>query len=79
MTKEEIPRTAYCASTSLQRGKNYPVAKEGTSEKGAVPGQEDGIDQEEEERENTTESKVKEVKTMLSFKSCGRFWRWCLV
>ena len=37
--KEEIPRAAYCASASLQRGREMPGATEGMSEKGAVPGQ----------------------------------------
>ena len=45
--KGEVPRTAYCASASLQRGKNFLVASEGRSVKGAAPGQEDWNDQRE--------------------------------
>ena len=41
---EKLPRTASCASASIQRGKDFPVASEGRSVKGALPGQEDGED-----------------------------------
>ena len=42
--RESFPRTASCASASLQRGEDFPVASKGRSVKDAVPGQEDGRD-----------------------------------
>ena len=59
--RKEVPRTASCASASLQRGKDFPVASEGRSVKGAVPGQEDGKNPGE-GREDATKSKEKEKK-----------------
>ena len=57
--RKEVPRTASCASASLQRGKNFPVASsEGRSVKGAVPGQENGKDR---AREYNQAQKKKEV------------------
>ena len=41
--EEEATRAASCASASLQRGKDFPVATK-DRRKGAVPGQEDGND-----------------------------------
>ena len=41
---EKLPRKASCASASIQRGKDFPVASQGRSVKGEVPGQEDGED-----------------------------------
>ena len=41
---EKRPRTASCASASLQRGKDFPVASKGRSVKGAVPGREEWKD-----------------------------------
>ena len=43
--KKEL-RTACCASASLQRSEEIPVASEGRSEKGAVPSQDYWISQE---------------------------------
>ena len=60
-TQKKELRTAYCASASLRRSKEIPVASEGRSEEGEVPSQKDGIDQEA-GRENTTEGRVKEGK-----------------
>ena len=60
----KVPHTAYCASASLQRGKDFPAASEGRSVKDAVPGQEDGNDQGE-GREDAVKSKEKEVKTAV--------------
>ena len=42
--KESFPRTASCASASLQRGEDFPVASKDRSVTDAVPGQEDGKD-----------------------------------
>ena len=63
-TLKKVPHTAYCASASLQRGKDFPAASEGRSVKDAVPGQEDGKDQGE-GREDAAKSKGKEVKTAV--------------
>ena len=41
---ENIFHVASCASASLQRGKDFPVASKGRSVKDAVPGREDGKD-----------------------------------
>ena len=42
--RETFPRTASCASASLQRGGDFPVALKGRRVKDAVPGREDGKD-----------------------------------
>ena len=56
---EKLPRTASCASASIQRCKDFPLASEGRSVKGAVPGQEDGEDRGE-GREDAIECKGRE-------------------
>ena len=38
----DITGAAYCASASLQRSEEIPVASEGRSKKGAAPGRKDG-------------------------------------
>ena len=60
--RRKVPRKASCASPSLQRGQNFPVAAWDTSEKGAVPGQENGNDRGE-RRENATDGEAKEIKS----------------
>ena len=74
--RKKNPRTVSCASASLERSKDFPVASEGKSVKDAVPGQQDGNDPGE-GRENATKGKEKEVKTVLRSTPCGYCWQWC--
>ena len=59
--KEKELRTAYCASASLQRREEIPVASDGRSEKGAAPGREEENGRGE-GHENATKYKGKESK-----------------
>ena len=66
----KVPRAASCASVSLQRGKDFPVASKDRSEKGAVPGKEDAKDRGE-GLECTQAHKKEEEKRVQSSTPCG--------
>ena len=66
---------ASCASASLQGGKDFLVAAKDRSEKGAVPGQEDGKDGGEGRECNQVHRK--RVNTVQFSTTCGGKRQWC--
>ena len=75
----EVPRAASCASASLQRGKDFPVASKDRSVKGAVPGQEDGKDRGQGRGNATTRTgKRKKKETAHPSTPRGGKRQWCL-
>ena len=68
--RRKVSRAAFCASAMLQRGKDFLVASIGRSERGAVPGQEDGRDRGEGSRMQPN-AQEEEEETVQSSSPCG--------